>query len=193
VQFGRPSTTDTWVLVYGYSNASQYEDILRRFADFGHILAHRGRSNWIAIQYESQLEAEKALCHQHMELQAAADGEVIYCGVTRLQDNDPKLLQPHQPSSSNTTTTKKTSQNTPKSLWTATETETKTTTSSTTLADNNDTVVAGRLTDDGRIRQNEITENDILVGVEGNKEKSSRQYESICTKFLKWALKIEEE
>ena len=88
-----PSTTGCWVLVYGYASVSQYDEILRRFANYGHILDHRGscqpgRSNWIALQYESRLQAEKALCHQHVQLT-----EGIYCGVKRLDDKDPILLQ----------------------------------------------------------------------------------------------------
>jgi hypothetical protein len=89
----RTSTPGCWVLVYGYTSQAQYDEILRRFSSFGHVLDHHGsyalgQSNWIAIRYESRLEAEKALCHQHMRLV-----DDIFCGVKRLQDNDPILLQ----------------------------------------------------------------------------------------------------
>ena len=83
--------------MYGYADQPQYDEILRCFAEYGHVLDHRGscrpgRSNWIAIQYASPLQAAKALCHQHVQLQ---DG--IFCGVKALPDNDPLLLQSAQP------------------------------------------------------------------------------------------------
>jgi hypothetical protein len=88
-----PSTTGCWVLIYGYASANHYQEIFRRFTQYGHVLDRRGscqpgRSNWVALQYESRLQAEKALCHQHVQL---ADG--IFCGIKRLDDNDPILLQ----------------------------------------------------------------------------------------------------
>jgi hypothetical protein len=87
------STTGCWVLVYGYATSDHYDEIRRRFSEYGHVLSHRGscqpgQSNWIALQYESRLQSEKALCHQHVQL---ADG--IFCGVKRLDDTDPILLQ----------------------------------------------------------------------------------------------------
>lgn len=88
-----PSTTGCWVLIYGYCTAAHYQEILQRFSAHGHVLDRRGmcqpgRSNWVALQYESRLQAEKAQCHQHVAL---ADG--IFCGVKRLDDRDPILLQ----------------------------------------------------------------------------------------------------
>jgi len=81
-----------WVLVYGYSTAAQYDEILRVFGQFGVMVQHKGscapgRTNWVAVQYASRLEAEKALCHQHLPL---ADG--VFCGVKKLDGNDPILL-----------------------------------------------------------------------------------------------------
>lgn len=89
----RLSSGGSWILVYGYTNQSQYEELVRQFSSFGQVLKHQGscqpgRSNWIAFQYESILEAEKALCHQHTEI---VDG--IFCGVKRLADNDPILMR----------------------------------------------------------------------------------------------------
>ena len=88
----------SWVLVYGYSNQSQYDEIVRQFSALGHVMKQHGscqpgRSNWVAFQYESPLEAEKALCHQHIQV---SDG--VFCGVKRLENNDPILLQSTAPS-----------------------------------------------------------------------------------------------
>lgn len=87
------ATSGLWVCVYGYATRDQYNEILRRFSQYGHIVTHKGScqpgtTNWIAIQYESRLQAEKALCHRNLQLN---DG--IFCGVFRLEDNDPKVLQ----------------------------------------------------------------------------------------------------
>ena len=46
-------------------------------------LCRPGHSNWIAIQYASELEAKKALCHSVIEL-----SNDIYCGVKPLADDD---------------------------------------------------------------------------------------------------------
>lgn len=75
---------DRWVVVYGYSTEAQYNAILRKFSSFGKVVSHRGsckpgRSNWIALEYESVVQAEKALCQQNCIL---TDG--ILVGVVRL-------------------------------------------------------------------------------------------------------------
>lgn len=75
---------DRWVVIYGYSTEAQYQAILRKFQSFGKVVSHRGscrpgRSNWIALEYESIVQAEKALCQQNCLLM---DGVLI--GVTRL-------------------------------------------------------------------------------------------------------------
>lgn len=71
--------SDSWVVAYGFQNANQKEEVLRRFSSFGSIVTVRGgKSNWIALEYGSPLEAEKALYHRSWVL----DGSVI--GVVRL-------------------------------------------------------------------------------------------------------------
>lgn len=71
------------VVVYGYTNESQYQAILRRFQTFGRVVSHRGGkpglTNWVALEYESVIQAEKALCQQNCLLM---DG--ILVGVTGL-------------------------------------------------------------------------------------------------------------
>mmetsp|Transcript_26186 Transcript_26186/g.36689 ORF Transcript_26186/g.36689 Transcript_26186/m.36689 type:complete len:308 (-) Transcript_26186:743-1666(-) len=81
---------DRWVLVYGYATRSQYEAILKLFENFGKVTSRKGtcnpgQSNWLAMQYETSLQAEKALCQQHCMLE---DGVLV--GVTRM---DPTLKQ----------------------------------------------------------------------------------------------------
>eukprot|EP00523_Entomoneis_sp_CCMP467_P006211 CAMPEP_0168728068 /NCGR_PEP_ID=MMETSP0724-20121128/5495_1 /TAXON_ID=265536 /ORGANISM="Amphiprora sp., Strain CCMP467" /LENGTH=356 /DNA_ID=CAMNT_0008774905 /DNA_START=43 /DNA_END=1113 /DNA_ORIENTATION=- len=87
-----PSTSNCWVLVFGYATNEQYEELLQRFSSFGQVLDHRGlcqpgQSNWIAIQYANELEAKKALCHSTVKLSSN-----IYCCVQPLADDDPILL-----------------------------------------------------------------------------------------------------
>ena len=78
------NSLERWVVVYGYATSAQYESILRRFQSFGNVVSVRGscrpgRSNWIALEYESMVQAEKALCQQNCLLM---DGVLV--GVTRL-------------------------------------------------------------------------------------------------------------
>jgi len=78
------NSLDRWVVVYGYANEAQYDAIVRKFSSFGKVVSHRGsccpgRSNWIALEYESIVQAEKALCQQNCLLM---DGVIV--GVTRL-------------------------------------------------------------------------------------------------------------
>jgi hypothetical protein len=88
-----------WVLVYGYTNREQYLALLKTFSSYGTVLQQKGNntwfdvhgksihSNWLALQYESRLQAEKALCHNHFQIEPG-----IFCGVNLLEENDPILL-----------------------------------------------------------------------------------------------------
>lgn len=81
-------------MVYGFSTTEQYEQVLERFRPYGHILDQRGssgearNSNWVALQFESRLQAEKAICHSTVQLSSH-----IFVGVKRLDDADPILSQ----------------------------------------------------------------------------------------------------
>lgn len=81
-------------MVYGFSTTEQYEQVLERFRPHGHILDQRGssgearNSNWVALQFESRLQAEKAICHSTVQLSSH-----IFVGVKRLDDADPILSQ----------------------------------------------------------------------------------------------------
>jgi hypothetical protein len=74
---------NAWVLVYGFSTQSQKEELVRLFDSFGRVIHRHGgvtaSSNWIALQYQSRLEAEKALSHRPIELVGP-----VFCGVERL-------------------------------------------------------------------------------------------------------------
>jgi hypothetical protein len=70
--------------VYGYATRQHYDEVLAIFESFGRVVDRRGVcrpgvSNWIALQYQSRLEAEKALCHQPVQLSGN-----VFCGVLRL-------------------------------------------------------------------------------------------------------------
>ena len=95
---GSWSDCDSWVLVYGFAPKTQFDEVLRRFDSFGRVIAQRGgQMNWVALRYESVLEAEKALCQQPCIL---SDGSVV--GVCRIDkklsstlnfDTSPMLLE----------------------------------------------------------------------------------------------------
>ena len=72
-----------WVVVYGYTNESQYQAILHHFQTLGKVVSHRGssaRSNWIALEYASEIQATKALCQQN---RLVMDGILIgVCSLT---------------------------------------------------------------------------------------------------------------
>jgi hypothetical protein len=77
---------DFWILVYGFAPKTHCDEVLRRFDSFGRVVSQRGgRSNWILLRYDNNLEAEKALCQQPCTL---ADGSIV--GVCRM---DAKLNQ----------------------------------------------------------------------------------------------------
>jgi Nup53/35/40-type RNA recognition motif len=77
---------DFWILVYGFVPKTHYDEVLRRFDLFGRVVSQRGgRSNWVLLRYDNNLEAEKALCQHPCTL---ADGSIV--GICRM---DAKLNQ----------------------------------------------------------------------------------------------------
>jgi hypothetical protein len=108
------STHNHWVVGYGYTNREEYQELLEVLTSHGPILQKQeSSSNWLAIQYEGLLAAEKALCSQPIRL--AYSGAL--CGTVR---GSPQLLQGLQARSHNllltaskepTTTTLTTSNN----------------------------------------------------------------------------------
>jgi len=71
-----------WVVVYGPCTSAQFQTVVRRFGSYGTILTTRGgsgeKANWIALHYDSRLQAEKALCQHNTFLE-----DNILIGVTR--------------------------------------------------------------------------------------------------------------
>jgi hypothetical protein len=177
-----PSTTGCWVLIYGYANANHYQEIFRRFTQYGHVLDRRGscqpgRSNWVALQYESRLQAEKALCHQHVQL---AGG--IFCGIKRLDDNDPILLQAADNSLSD--------------LWTTTAT-TMESDGVMLLKDQPESDSTSNLTNGGHHQpfskpNGVLEEKDILLSSdERTPRNGGGRKGSLCDKILRWLLSID--
>ena len=73
------NSLELWVVVFGFTTPAQYESIIRHFNSFGKIVSHHlGQSNWVALEYESLLQREKALSQTSLLM----DG--IMVGVTRL-------------------------------------------------------------------------------------------------------------
>jgi hypothetical protein len=172
-----PSTTGCWVLIYGYASSNHYQEIFRRFTQYGHVLDRRGscqpgRSNWVALQYESRLQAEKALCHQHVQL---ADG--IFCGIKRLDDNDPILLQAADNSLSG--------------LWTSTATNMESDRMMLSNEQSESTMLNGDVTPTSNAN-GVLEEKDILL-LPGDRTHTNGggRKGSICEKVLRWLLSID--
>ena len=178
-----PSTSGCWVLVYGFSTAEQRKALVVRFRTFGHILDSRSdnRSNWIAFQYQSPLEVEKARCHQHMAL-TLKDGNTIYCGVKRLSDNDPVLVPVGGPFLSG--------------LWSSATDASPSLVSETMTREDSGAIVAFESKaiadepksvpgDDGKSR---LEEEDILLASSKDRRASTsgRTQHTTCEKFLRW-------
>ena len=88
---------DTWVLVSGVSTKGQRDEVFRIFDTHGRVVSRRSSSsdsNWVAIQYQTRLEAEKALSHQPVHL---CGGKVL-CAVFLLSpERRRELFQQYYP------------------------------------------------------------------------------------------------
>lgn len=73
------------MVAYGYTSLSEYNQLLDILSSFGTLQQHQSSGNWLAVQYESQLSAERALCCQPVSL-----GSNTLCGTVR---GTPALLQ----------------------------------------------------------------------------------------------------
>ena len=90
--FAEPSSTfsseslvaDHWVVAHGYTSSNEYKELLSVLSSYGTIQSQEAGGNWLAVQYESRLSAEKALCCQPILLSNTL------CGMTR---GTPTLLQ----------------------------------------------------------------------------------------------------
>jgi hypothetical protein len=96
---------DRWVVAYGYTSLNEFHELLDLLTSFGSLQQHhQSGGNWLAVQYESRLAVERALCSQPVTLR----NNNTLCGTVR---GTPALLQ---------------------SLWTRTTKSVETTTSTTT-------------------------------------------------------------
>lgn len=89
-----------WVVLYGFTSPSQCLSILRTFGKFGTIVSKYpshprtlSTANWICIQYESSIQADKALCQHGTFLDMKTDvgsnqsqNTIIVVGVMRMDN-----------------------------------------------------------------------------------------------------------
>lgn len=207
----------TWVFVFGATlNSFLYEELMRTLSEFGRIVTHRSRSNWIAVRYQSELEAEKALCNKRMKLRNG--GDTVYFTAQRLLPNDPEMRMVSQSSSYQPAF----NEGQPVSLWTGSNAAIQN-------ESTNSTVVSGRLEDDGGLYiladkddvsedtvkttnrkdaigpkhrfDHHLTEEDVLETPHNGKDRPrgsissqmTHPRDSLCIKLLKWALAIDED
>jgi len=93
-----------YVIVHGFSmsSQSQYDAILSLFGSFGSIVSrypevnNSSKSNWICLQYQSSLEAEKAISQNGLFLELGMDlsseKNVIIVGAIRMNSVIAKKL-----------------------------------------------------------------------------------------------------
>lgn len=72
-----------WVIVYGFHTSTIGKEILQRFESFGTVVrsATKHDSNWIALRYATELQAEKACCQNGTMVKY--NNTVILVGVLR--------------------------------------------------------------------------------------------------------------
>lgn len=86
---------NTWVIVYGIT-PKNLSMVLSKFSSLGTVLSKypslseiNNGTNWIALEYKSYLEAEKALC-QNNSILDLGNGQVVVLGVVPV--NEPLAL-----------------------------------------------------------------------------------------------------
>lgn len=88
-----PSTQGCWVRVYGIPTKEHAELAKEYFGSLGTVVDTRGsflqgRRNWIALKFESPLQAAKAKSQTDFELTSG-----IVIGVAGIPDDDPILAE----------------------------------------------------------------------------------------------------
>jgi len=81
---GFVSSESHWVVAHGYASSTEYEEMFAILSSFGRIIRLEASGNWLAVQFESRLSAEKAICSQPILLANSL------CGIAR---GTPSLLQ----------------------------------------------------------------------------------------------------
>jgi hypothetical protein len=201
------SMESAWVFVFGATiNSELYELVTHTLSEFGRIVTHRSRSNWIAVRYQSELEAEKALCHKRMKFRYG--GDIVYFTAQRLIPSDPEMQMVIQSSSFQPST----SEGKPISLWTTPDPSTvahNERVNDCELVKNadqddasDDTVRTknSKFSVQNEQTKNEVTDEDIFEHPLNDQNRSRvaktgalRQQDSLCVKLLKWTLSIEDD
>lgn len=82
---------ENWILVFGFNDKDQREEVLRKFKSMGNVTDIKmasGAKNWAALCYDSKLTLEKAVCEGDFQ---TSDGS--FCGVRRLQNSQQFFLE----------------------------------------------------------------------------------------------------
>ena len=82
---------ENWILVFGFNNKDQREEVLRKFKSTGNVTDIKmasGSKNWAALCYDSKLTLEKAVCEGDFQ---TSDG--CFCGVRRLPNSQQFFLE----------------------------------------------------------------------------------------------------
>ena len=80
-----------WILVFGFGNKNQRDEVLRKFKSMGNVTDIKtasGSKNWVALCYDSQLTLEKAVCEGDFQT-----SEGNFCGVRRLVNSQQFFLE----------------------------------------------------------------------------------------------------
>ena len=91
------STDGNWVVAYGYTDRQEFNDLMRVLSGHGSIRQQHSNGNWLAVQYDNTLSAEKALCCQPIRLANSPS----LCGTVRANSQLLQSLLSQPPSSSN--------------------------------------------------------------------------------------------
>lgn len=68
----RPTNTSNWVIAYGYTNDLEYDELFGVLRSHGSIKQQKSNANWLAVQYDNQFSAAKALCNQPIQLPSSS-------------------------------------------------------------------------------------------------------------------------
>lgn len=209
------STAKTWILVVGAtfdSDHCTYEDVLRELRMYGSITDHRYGTNWIAVQYSTELETAKALCHKSFKIynhhvnnnnssnsntnnNSIASTMYYYMTQELSQDHPdmnmvlrssttmPSLFHRHD-NNHNKNNNGDTNKEEIPNMWNS------------IIERNNDNTNRNNNSN----YDNEITEDDILIGSSGSRRRLRRYREqfvtyedSLCTKLFKWIFELQDD
>jgi len=92
-----PLVDERWITVFGFPVGST-QNVLKHFAKYGDILQHRTHveGNWLHIQYQTRLQAQRALAKNGLILDSLMIGVVPYKEqqATKIVQNQPFKFRP---------------------------------------------------------------------------------------------------